>query len=350
MELHGGNIYKVKREFGKEVLDYSSNINPLGVPKKFKEILIENLDMLERYPDVEYRDLKEAIAKYNGCEIENIIVGNGATEVLFLYMKKIEAEKILIVGPTFAEYERAAKSAGKIVEYFPYEKDFSLDFEKLKKASSNFQVVVICNPNNPTGKFQYKEKILDFALFLEKSGKNLFIDEAFIEFLENWKEKSVRNLNLKNIFILRALTKYFALPGVRLGYGISFNKELLNEMERVREPWSVNAVAELAGRVILEDIDYIKATDSWIKEEKVWLYNELKKIDKIVPEKTETNFILIKLLTMSSKEFRERMLKENILVRDASNFRFLDTTYIRVAVKDREKNLKLLKAIEKVVK
>lgn len=350
MELHGGNIYKIKREKGKEVLDYSSNINPLGIPQKFKNILINNLDILEKYPDIEYKELKESIAKYTHCKVENIIVGNGATEILFLYMKKIKVKKVLIVGPTFAEYERAARSSGKNIEYFQYEKDFSLDFKKLKEEALNFELVIICNPNNPTGKFQDKDKMLEFAKFLKENNIKFFVDESFIEFLENWQEKSIKNSDLKNIFILRALTKYFALPGVRLGYGICFDNKFLDSLEEIREPWSVNAVAELAGKIILTDFDYINLTNSWIKEEKEWFYKELKKIKEISPEKTDTNFILIKLLTTTSQEFRENMIQEGILVRDASNFKFLDNTYIRIAIKDRNKNLRFLEALKKVIR
>lgn len=349
MDLHGGNIYKLKRESGKEVLDYSSNINPLGVPTSFKEAVINNFDSLEKYPDIDYIELREEIAKYNNCKIENITVGNGATEVLFLYMKAVEAKKILIVAPTFAEYERAAKSAGKDVNFFSLEKDFSLDVDKLLNFITDEEVVVICNPNNPTGKFQNLEKVEKLIFGLEKKNKKLFIDEAFIEFIENWEEKTAFLLKNKNIFILRALTKFFALPGVRLGYGMSFDLELLEKIKKIREPWSVNGVAEIAGKTMLKDEKYIKATEEWIKDEKVWFYRELLKIDNITTFETETNFILVKLLKMTSNEVRNEMIKEGVLVRDASNFKFLDEKYIRLAIKDRTRNEIVLKSLKKVV-
>lgn len=351
MDLHGGNIYRLEREGIDNILDYSSNINPLGVPNTFKMSVLENFSVLEKYPDPEYIDLRKSIAHYNDISLENVIVGNGATEILFLYMKSLKAKKIMIVAPTFAEYERAARISGKEIEYFPLEKieDFNLNIEKLLESIGECEAVVLCNPNNPTGKFIDLEKIDKLSEELEKKQKKLFIDEAFIEFVDDWEKKTAVNLKRKNIFILRALTKFFALPGVRLGYGITLDKDSLKSMEEKREPWSVNSFAELAGKVMLQDSEYIEATEKWISEEKRWFYSELNKIEKIKPYETESNFILIELLEDTAQKFREKMIQEGILVRDASNFKFLNESYIRLAIKDRERNEKVLEKIKKVV-
>lgn len=349
MDLHGGNIYKLKREGGVEVLDYSSNINPLGVPESFKKAVIENFEALEKYPDIDYVELRECIADYNGCSIENVIVGNGATEVLFLYMKAIKAKKVLIIAPTFAEYERAAKAAGRDVKFFPLSKDFLLDENLLMDFITDEDVVVMCNPNNPTGKFQDLDKIERIAQFLERKNKKLFIDEAFIEFVDGWKEKTAFLLKHKNIFILRALTKFFALPGVRLGYGLTLDENILDEIKKIREPWSVNGVAEIAGKTMLFDKLYIHKTETWIKKEKIQFYEELKSLKGIEVTPTETNFILVKLLNDDAKSFRKKMIENGVLVRDASNFVFLDESYIRLAIKDRKSNEKVLEALKKVL-
>ena len=350
MDLHGGNIYKLKRDNGIEVLDYSSNINPLGVPNSFKKAVIENFESLEKYPDIDYVELRTAIGNYNDCSIDNVVVGNGATEVLFLYMKAIKAKKVLIIAPTFAEYERAAKAAGKDIKFFPLSKDFSLNENLLLEFITDEDVVVMCNPNNPTGKFQNLEKIKKIADFLERKNKKLFIDEAFIEFVDDWKDKTAFLLKHKNIFILRALTKFFALPGVRLGYGLTYDEATLNEIKNIREPWSVNGVAEIAGKTMLLDTLYIHETENWIKKEKLWFYEELCKIDNIEVTPTETNFILVKLLSDNAKSFRKKMIENGVLVRDASNFMFLDESYIRLAIKDRKKNEQVLDALRRVLK
>lgn len=350
MDLHGGNIYKLKRDNGIEVLDYSSNINPLGVPNSFKKAVIENFETLEKYPDIDYVELRTAIGDYNNCHIDNVVVGNGATEVLFLYMKAVKAKKVLIIAPTFAEYERAARAAGRDVKFFPLSKDFSLNENMLLEFITDEDVVVMCNPNNPTGKFQNLEKIKKIADFLERKNKKLFIDEAFIEFVDDWKDKTAFLLKHKNIFILRALTKFFALPGVRLGYGLTYDESILDEIKNIREPWSVNGVAEIAGKTMLLDTLYIHETENWIKKEKLWFYEELCKIDNIEVTPTETNFILVKLLNDNAKSFRKKMIENGVLVRDASNFMFLDESYIRSAIKDRKKNEQVLEALRRVLK
>ena len=353
MDLHGGNIYKFQREGKRDILDYSSNINPLGVPESLKEAIKNNFDVLEKYPDINYVELRESIGKYNGVSRENIIVGNGATEVLFLYMKALAPKRALIVSPTFAEYERALKNIDSEIDYFSLDEIreenknyFDLDIERLKKESINFDLVVLCNPNNPTGNFLELEKIKDLNEFLGKNGTKLFIDECFIEFIAKWENKTSKLLRNKNIFILRALTKYFALPGIRLGYGISFDKDLIDKINSIREPWTVNAFADLAGKVILDDKEYMKKTDRWIIEERKNFVEKLKEIKEVEVFETYSNFILLKLKTLTSEEFVKKMLDRGILVRDAKNFKFLNEKYVRIAIKDVEKNRKFINKIK----
>ncbi|WP_300393607.1 histidinol-phosphate transaminase [Fusobacterium sp.] len=354
MDIHGGNIYKLQREGKKGIIDYSSNINPLGVPESLKKAIVDNFSLLEKYPDINYVELRENIGNYNKINSENIIVGNGATEVLFLYMKALKPKKVLIVSPTFAEYERALKNIECEIDFFELKEkeNFVLDKDEFIKEAKKYNLVVICNPNNPTGNFISKEIIFEINEELEKSDTKIFIDESFIEFIKNWEEKTVAEFKSKNIFILRALTKFFALPGIRLGYGICFDKNIIDEINSKREPWSVNTFADIAGKVILDDKEYIENTYKWIEEERknfTFSLKEIEKSGKIKVYKTETNFILLKLNTYKAEEFRNKMLEKNILVRDASNFKFLDETFVRLAIKDRERNEKVIKAIKEVL-
>lgn len=347
-DLHGGNIYRFERE-GKEVLDFSSNINPLGVPQKFIDIAKENFDKLTNYPDPYYIELREKIGKHNSVTKENIIVGNGATEILFLYMRAVKPKKVLVLAPCFAEYERALKSVGAQIEYFELKEknNFYPDIQTLKKKleGQHYDLFLFCNPNNPTGQLIKFDDVKDLAAICKKQDMKIFIDEAFIEFVENWKEKTAVLLKNKDVFIMRAFTKFFAIPGLRLGYGISFDEELMNKLQAEKEPWSVNTFANLAGLVMLDDKDYIKKSEKWVAEEKKFLYKELSKNKNLKVYKSVCNFLLIKLLTTTSQEIQTKLLEKNILVRDASNFQFLDESYIRVAVKDREKNLKLIESL-----
>ncbi len=354
MELHGGNIYKLKRETGMEVLDYSANINPMGLSDRLKEEIGKNLNLLEKYPDPDYLEMKEVIAKHNKVEVKNIIVGNGATEIMFLYAKNLKPKKVLIISPTFAEYERALKTVNCEIDYFQLkeEENFLLNIPRLKKTlDDNYDLLVVCNPNNPTGKFIDKVILDDLALSCKDKGISILLDEAFIEFVDGSMDRSLAGYKHKNVFIVRALTKFFAIPGLRLGYGITFDEELKDKIEGNREPWSVNAIAELATKVLLEDCDYITRSENWIREEKRFMYEELEKIEGIKPYITETNFILVKLINdMKVKEFREKMISLGVLIRDASNFNYLDDRYFRLAIKDRVNNIKVLGCIEDAIK
>lgn len=357
MDLHGGNIYRIFRENKIEkVLDYSSNINPFGVPESLKKGIMENMEVLEKYPDPEYYELRKKFAEYNNAKIENVLVGNGATELIFLYMKVIKPKKVLILSPTFAEYERGIKSAVPecSIEYFDLdmEKDFILNVEILKKElAKKYDLVVMCNPNNPTGKFISENEAEDLLLECDKYETKLFIDEAFIEFVSGGIKSSLifGKADKKNLFIIRALTKFFAIPGLRLGYALYFDKDLKEKIDKIKEPWSVNAFAELAGKTLFEDKNYIEKTEKWIEDEKKYMYHELNKIKDLKVYKTDTNFILLKSLGSNAKKLREKMLEKGILIRDASNFKYLDERFIRLAIKDRENNDFVIKKLKEVL-
>lgn len=351
MDLHGGNIYRLKREGKGELLDYSSNINPLGVPDSFKRAIIENFDILEKYPDPDYVELRENIGRYNKVDVKNIIAGNGATEILFLYMKAMKPKKTLIISPSFAEYKRALESVGSEIIHYPLleENNYNLDIESFLKEVPKCDLVVICNPNNPTGSFISLENIKKINDALSEKGIKLFIDEAFIEFIRGWEDMTSVLLEDKNIFVMRALTKFFAVPGVRLGYGITYDEEIMKKMEKYKEPWSVNSFADIAGKIMLWDKEYIEATENWIEEEKKWFYEESCKIENIKTFKTNVNFILVKLLKKNSSVVRDEMISKGVVVRDASNFMFLNEQYIRLAIKNRENNIKVLQALKEVM-
>ena len=297
--------------------------------------------------------LRKKIAEFNSLDLSNIIVGNGATEILFLYLKALKPKKVLILAPCFAEYERALKSVSAEINYFELKEsdNFYPNIENLKKEieANNYDLLLFCNPNNPTGQFiklQDIKKIIDIC---ENKNTKIFVDEAFIEFIENWQEKTVSLFKNKNIFIMRAFTKFFAIPGLRLGYGIGFDDEILNKMWDEKEPWTVNTFANLAGLVILDDKEYIEKSEKWILEEKKFMYKELSEFQYLKAYKTECNFILLKIQNISSTSLRDKMIEKNILIRDASNFKFLDYHFIRLAIKDRESNIKVLEALADIM-
>ena len=381
MDFHGGNIYKVFREKNiKEILDYSSNINPYGIPESLKSRIIENLEILERYPDPDYVELREKLANLNNVNLSDIILGNGATEIIFLFMKVINPKKILIVSPTFGEYERAVK-ATEIprdivslscsgdnknienkeieIEYFELKEsdDFKLNIGNLKnELEKKYDLLIICNPNNPTGKFLKLAQTEEILKECNKYDTKLFIDEAFIEFLADGMKESIINTeeNKKNLFVTRAFTKFFAIPGLRLGYGMYFDKELEQKISEKKEPWSVNNIAEMAGLTVLDDTEYIEKTLKWITKEKIYMYEKLNEISGIKVYETEVNFITGKIDEklfsegLNVKVLREKMLEQGILIRDASNFKFLDERFFRLAIKDRASNDRVIEAMKEI--
>ena len=385
MDFHGGNIYKIFREKNiKEILDYSSNINPYGIPESLKKRITENLEILERYPDPDYIELRQKLAHLNKVDVSNIILGNGATEIIFLFMKVINPKKILIAAPTFGEYERAAKATERVedsiilgnsnkkkddekssgkqkieIEYFELKESdyFKLNIHNLKnELEKKYDLLIICNPNNPTGKFLKLSETEQILKECNKYNTKLFIDEAFIDFLKDGMKESIINTkeNKQNLFVARAFTKFFAIPGLRLGYGIYFDKKLEKGISEKKEPWSVNNIAEMAGLTVLDDTEYIEKTLKWITEEKTYVYEKLNEINGIKPYKTEVNFITGKIDEklfsegLNVKVLREKMLEQGILIRDASNFNFLDERFFRLAIKDRENNDRVIETLKKI--
>ena len=385
MDFHGGNIYKIFREKNiKEILDYSSNINPYGIPESLKKRITENLEILERYPDPDYVELRQKLAHLNKVDISNIVLGNGATEIIFLFMKVINPQKVLIVSPTFREYERAVKATERVenssilgdshkkkydeksfgkqkieVEYFELKEndDFKLNIDNLKsELAKKYDLLIMCNPNNPTGKFLKLDETEEILKECNKYNTKLFIDEAFIDFLKDGMKESIINTkeNKQNLFVTRAFTKFFAIPGLRLGYGIYFDKKLEKGISEKKEPWSVNNIAEIAGLTVLDDTEYIEKTLKWITEEKIYMYEKLNEINGIKPYKTEVNFITVKiennfiLKGLNVKILRGKMIEKGILIRDASNFNFLDERFFRLAIKDRKNNDRVIETLKKI--
>ena len=385
MDFHGGNIYKIFREKNiKKILDYSSNINPYGIPESLKKRITENLEILERYPDPDYIELRQKLAHLNKIDISNIVLGNGATEIIFLFMKVINPKKILIAAPTFGEYERAVKATERVenssilgdsnkkkddenscgkqkikIEYFELKEsdDFKLNIHNLKnELEKKYDLLIICNPNNPTGKFLKLDETEEILKECNKYNTKLFIDEAFIDFLKDGMKESIINTkeDKQNLFVTRAFTKFFAIPGLRLGYGIYFDKNLEKEISEKKEPWSVNNIAEIAGLTVLDDTEYIEKTLKWITEEKIYMYEKLNEITGIKPYKTETNFIMVKIedklfsKELNVKILRGKILEYGILIRDASNFKFLDERFFRLAIKNRKNNNRIIKVLKDI--
>lgn len=350
--VHGADINSAAELYGLEadkIIDFSSNINPFIV-ESMDKIVAAGVENLQKYPDIKYRRLRKNIADYLRVEDSYIIPGNGATEIIYLLMRNLSG-RLAIINPTFSEYRKGAEIAGLSVVDFvmDWKKDFKLDLDEIYKGKDEFDSIFICNPNNPDGSVREIKKLLEFA---EKEGKLLIVDETFIEFADSEKDRSLVNMveKSKNLFIIRAVTKFFGIPGIRLGYGISSNRELLQKMYDEKEPWTINSFADSASDFIFKEEEYIRKSKEYFSEERVCMINEINKIDGIKAFNSDANFILVRFENRNVLDVKENLLKRaGLLIRDASNFIGLDSSFARVAIKNHEQNTVLVDALRSVL-
>lgn len=349
---HGANTEMMAIKYNKnpkDILDFSSNINPKLIPN-LENYILEGLKECTSYPDINYTNLRKNISEYIKIKPEFIIPGNGATEIIYLLMKSIN-KRLAILNPTFSEYKRSAELNELEIIHLNLDKNnnFEINLEEVKANIDKFDSLFVCNPNNPNGKVKNLEKLLE--LIVQKN-KLLIVDETFMEFVESEEEYSLIKYIDKydNLFILKAVTKFFGMPGLRLGYGITSNKDIIEKIYNYKEPWTVNSFADNLSNYIFKDKKYIKESKEFYIEERKSMCNNLREIESIEVYDTDTNFILIKLNNHKSNDIREKLFVEsNILVRDASNFIGLDDRYIRVAIKSKSENEILIKELNRVL-
>lgn len=352
--VHGGDVERVARKYGvdpSEILDFSANINPTPLPVETEDYLLKSLKEVDRYPDREYRRLRGALSRYSGVNQGNIMVGNGATELLYLTARALKVSRVLLPVPSFAEYERALTCVQADITYFPLkeEEGFSLNIDRLmKELSRGYDLIILCNPNNPTGQLIQWDDMMKILEKCQRQETVLLLDETFIEFTPQPQERLFQEISpYPNVILIRALTKFFGIPGLRLGYCLA-NSLLLEKLWAQKEPWTVNIAASMVGAFLLENGDFIQRSREWIKEERPFMTAKLQEIPGFRVYQSCANFILLKLLQegWTSSWLKERLEERRILIRDASSFPGLDSSFIRIAIKDRENNLKLLQVLE----
>lgn len=346
---HGGNVEEISRIYGideKKIIDFSANINPVGISKEVKKAMIEALDKIERYPDITYYELKRAIEEYEKIDMNNIILGNGAAEVIFNIARGLKSKKALLPAPTFAEYEDALKSIGCKVNHYKLKGDFYLDLQFIEEIKEDIDIVFICNPNNPTGVLTTREYIIEVLKKAKRSKTTVVIDESFLDFVEEKEEFSAIGLinEYENLIVVKSLTKFFAFPGIRVGYGITSNIDYINSINNISIPWAINTIAVAGAIVALKEKDYINKTINYVKEEKEYLYNKLSEFKGLKVYKPAVNFIFFK--DIKGVNLKENLLKHGILIRSCDNYIGLDKGYYRVAVRTREENEALVGALE----
>lgn len=334
---HGANIFKYSKSG--DLLDFSSNINPYGPTERVKKNIREHLDLIARYPDVSYGKLFDVLEKYLGVDKTHISLGNGAMEVIDATISLYE--NIVIFEPAFMEYEIRARVQKKNIKKINLDSSFKPNVHDLDFDLEN-ALVIITSPHNPSGVSLSKKEFDAIYEKVSNNGGAILMDEAFHEFSSVDYDLAKEISKYKNLFVVRAATKFFSLPGLRLGYLVSNFK---NDIDNHIPTWSVSSLVENLGEDLLLDKEFIISSKAKLAKSRDKLFLELKKIDGIHPLPSDANYILIKT-DFDNEVLFQNLLKKGILVRMCDNYANLGHQYIRVAVKKDEDNEKLLKALK----
>lgn len=358
--FHGSDLEKIEKVYGikkENITSFSGNVNPLGISFKLKSTLSSKIDAITGYPDREYTSLRQSISTYCGADFHHIMVGNGSTELISLFIQFIAPQKSLILAPTYSEYEREISLAGGKYDYYflKEEKDFQLDVHDLiSHLTSELDLLVICNPNNPTSSAMTKKELTSILEACRLNNIFCIIDETYVEFASNMEDITAVPLTsiFDNLIVLRGISKFFASPGLRLGYAICSNSKLLKEINERKNPWTINTLASIAGEIMFDDKEYITSTKHLIDTERTRIYNALLTCKNIKVFKPVANFILVKILKkgITSSDVFEAAIKEGLMIRDCSTFAGLDNTFIRFCFMSPEKNNELLQVLLTLLK
>ena len=357
--FHGSDLEKIEQVYGinkEDIISFSANVNPLGVSFLLKETLANKIDAITTYPDREYTSLRQSISSYVNADMNHIIVGNGSTELISLFIQIQKPKKALLIGPTYSEYEREITLNGGRITYYRLEEehDFVIDVNDFKaNLGSDTDLLIICNPNNPTSSVITHNDMRAILDDCKQRGIDVLIDETYVEFAPNINDITAIPFTeyYSNLFIIRGISKFFAAPGLRLGYGICGNEDLLKEINKRKNPWTINSLACIAGEIMFSDQTYIEKTRLLIQEERNRISKKLRNLQHIKIYEPSANFVLVRILKddITSQDIFDSAIKKNLMIRDCSTFPFLDDHYIRFCFMLPEQNDQLLHVLEELL-
>ncbi|MCM1136447.1 MAG: aminotransferase class I/II-fold pyridoxal phosphate-dependent enzyme [Clostridium sp.] len=336
-EIHGGDVYRNHVK-----MDFSVNINPLGPPESVKKALHKAVADCNRYPDIMQEQLKKAVGAMLNVPEEALLFGNGASELLMACAQGIKPKRTVIPVPSFYGYEYAAEAAGGEIIYYKTrsEEGFCPGEDFFETLTKGTELVFLANPGNPSGKIISREYLKRLLSYCRERGIFVILDECFIEFCTGNNSMLEEVRQFENLLLVRAFTKIFAIPGVRLGYLICSNGPLLEKIGRQLPEWNLSCFAQAAGQVCAVEKAYLNKTADYVAGERKFLTDGLKRRG-IAVVSGEANFLLV----YSSEELYEKLLSKGILIRDCGNFRGLSKGFYRIAVKSRKENEALLGAL-----
>lgn len=338
-QVHGGDVYRHP-----DVIDFSSNMNPLGTPESVMRAAQESMCRIANYPDVRCERLIRALGDAEQVPQEWLICGNGAADLIFALAFALRPKKALLPAPTFAEYEQALRAAGSEICFYElsHENNLRADVglaEAIRREKP--EMVFLCNPNNPTGLLISQAVMEEVRSVCRQERSFLVMDECFLDFVEGGEQLSQKkHLADQKLFILRAFTKRYAMAGLRLGYGICADESVLERMRAAMQPWSVSIPAQAAGEAALQEKEYIQRSMQIVRTEREFLRSVLEECGFKV-----YNSVANYLFFRAPAGLREALLKRGIMIRSCANYRNLGEEYYRIAVRKHEDNIKLQAAL-----
>ena len=347
--IHGGDVYKYDH-----CLDFSANCNPLGTPQSVKQAIIDSVEDLSDYPRVGCGPLKEAIADYEHKKKEYLICGNGAADLIFSLSRALNPKKAILPAPTFAEYEQAMVSVGCEISryYLKEENDFCIqkDYPDVLKREKP-DIIFLCNPNNPTGNLIPEDILVNILDICRDRNIVVVADECFLRFNPQYEIISCKRFldDYDNLVIINAFTKFYAMAGIRLGYMMSANTELINRVSLQLPEWNVSSVAQRAGIAAFADKDYEKYTHELIQRERQFLFNELSDM-KCIVYPSQADYLTFRLpQSKAGCMIQEELLKHGILIRSCGSYHNMPADCYRIAVKQHADNEVLINNMRQIL-
>lgn len=349
---HGGNIREAAQLLGIEpalLVDFSANINPLGMPETLKQALFAQIGVAERYPDVEYQRLHQQLAAHHGVPVEWVLAGNGETESIYTLAQGLEPERAMLVTPGFAEYRRALAQIGCQISEFSLCEDegWQLTERLLPALTPELDCLFLCTPNNPTGLYPDASLLAAIMERCRALSITLVVDEAFLDFLPDEPGLIPLLRNNPHVWVLRSLTKFYAIPGLRLGYLLNSDADAVARLRQRQMPWSINAFAALAGEMVLHDRAYQQATWQWLAKERAALLSRLRDFSALTVWEGRANYLFLRC-NIPELDLQQALLTRHVLIRSCANYPGLDGHYYRVAIRSREENARLCQALKEV--
>lgn len=354
--FHGSDLEQIEAYYGipkENIISFSSNVTPLGISPLLRKQLIADIDAVSTYPDRGYTALRRSIAKYCGTDPADLLIGNGATELISLLIQTLRPEKALLIHPTYSEYEREIQIWGGALNSFQlsWEDDFRLHTQQLFDVmDASYDLLILCNPNNPTGTALRRNTLRQILSVCRDRDITVMIDETYVEFTDDIDDITAVPLvsEYENLFVLRGVSKFFSAPGLRLGYGITGNVSLKERILSIKNPWTVHTLAALAGGSMFTDREYIRKTRDFISYERRRLTERLRRIPSLHVYEPSANFILMRILkeNVTSADIFDAAIRQGLMLRDCSSFPGLGENHIRFCFARPEENDRLIGVVE----